>query len=459
LNLILETPRFKGYKYSNKPDLKAHAQVTRQAATEGMVLLKNDQAALPFSGDIKKVAAFGITSYDIITGGTGSGDVNEAYSVSLVEGLQNAGLVVNENLNNLYSSYLKAAKEGKKRSRGFMMGSEPVGEFVINNDIAGSMANISDAALITIGRNSGEGYDRTSAEGDFQLTKTEKDLIKTVTDAFHEKGKKVVVILNIGGVIETASWKDIPDAILLAWQAGQETGNSIADVLVGKVNPSGKLASTFPVNYEDVPSAKNFPGKVIATKGEQNKQPDNAMPSFMNPKPAEVTYEEGIYVGYRYYSTFNIPVSYEFGFGKSYTSFEYSNLKLSSSKFTGKLTASVDIKNSGKADGKEVVELYISAPAKSIDKPAIELKGFAKTRLLKPGEMQTIVFELTRDDLASFIPAISAWKVDAGTYTVKIGASSKDIKLTQSFKVAGDIVVKKESQALLPQVNINEMKP
>lgn len=460
LNLILQSPKFKGYKYSNKPDLKAHTLVARQAASEGMVLLRNVNSALPLPAEAKKVAAFGNSSYDIITGGTGSGDVNEAYSVSLVEGLQNAGFTINENLNALYSAYLKTAKEGKKKSRGFMMGSEPIAEFTINSDIAGSMANISDVALITIGRNSGEGYDRSPGEGDFQLTAVEKETMKVVADAFHAKGKKVVVILNVGGVIETASWKDIPDAILLSWQAGQESGNSIADILTGKVNPSGKLACTFPVRYEDVPSSKDFPGKVLAVTEVKDKKPENGgMPSFMNPKPAEDVYSEGIYEGYRYYSTFNVPVSYEFGFGMSYTSFEYSNLKLSSPKFSGKMTLTADVRNSGKSEGKEVVELYITAPAKSIDKPAIELKGFAKTRLLKPGETQSVVFEVTKDDLASFIPGISAWKADSGSYTVKLGSSSKEIRLTGSFILASDITVKKESQSLLPQVKINELKP
>jgi beta-glucosidase len=459
LNIVIQSPKFKGYKYSNKPDLKAHAQVTRQAAAEGMILLKNDNSVLPLSGDIKKIAAFGNTSYDIITGGTGSGDVNEAYSVALVEGLQNAGLSIDENLKVLYEAYLKTAIAGRQRGRGFMMGSAPISELTINSDIINSLVNTTDAAIITIGRNSGEGSDRKEGEGDFLLSAVEKDLINSVTSTYHSKGKKVVVIMNVGGVMETASWKEIPDAILLAWQAGQETGNSIADILVGKVNPSGKLASTFPVNYKDVPSAANFPGKVIAqTQPQANKEPDMAA-FFMRPQPAEVTYEEGIYTGYRYYTTFKIPVSYEFGFGLSYTTFDYSNLKLNPTKFSNKMTATVEVRNSGKSDGKEVVQLYLTAPGKQLDKPVMELKGFKKTNLLKPGESQVISFDISRKDLASFDPKLSSWVAEKGTYTVKIGASSKEIKQTTTFNLESDIVVKKESSALLPEGRINELKP
>jgi len=459
LNVVLQSPRFKGYRFTNKPDLKAHAEVTRQAASEGMILLKNENAALPLSSDIKKIAAFGNTSYDIITGGTGSGDVNEAYSISLVDGLRNAGIVTEENLKSLYEAYLKTARAGKPRSRGFMMGSVPIAELNINSDIVNSVVNMTDAAIITIGRNSGEGYDRKNEKGDFQLTDTEQDLIKSVSSAYKSKGKKTIVILNIGGVIETASWKELPDAILLAWQAGQETGNSIADILIGKTNPSGRLATTFPVDYKDVPFSSEFPGKALDQTQARPAREEGMMSGFMRPKPSEITYSEGIYTGYRYYSTFNVPVSYEFGYGLSYTTFELSGLKLSSAKFGSRLTATLEVKNTGKTDGKDVVQLYISAPGKNLDKPAFELKGFKKTKLLKPGESQLISFEITRNDLASFNPEISSWIIEKGRYTIKVGSSSKDIKLSSSFDMGNDITLKKESPALSLQVGINELKP
>src|SRR5664280_366844 len=458
LNIMLQSPRFKGYKYSNKPDLKAHAEVTRQAASEGMVLLKNDSSSLPLASEIKNIAAFGNTSYEMITGGTGSGKVNNAYSVSLIEGLQNSGYKLNEDLHSLYAGYLKLTKAGRPQTRGFMamMGSKQVEELNLNQDIINGMANVSDAAIITIGRNSGEGSDRTNVKGDFQLTDTEQLLIKNVSTAFKAKGKKVIVLLNIGGVIETASWRDLPDAILLAWQAGQETGNSVADILNGKVNPSGKIATTFPVSYDDVPSAKTFPGKELTSEKSDDQSP---LSSFRRVKPAVVTYNDGIYVGYRYYETFKVKPAYEFGYGLSYTNFTYSNLKLSSPKFAGTITVTVDVKNSGSAAGKEVAELYLSAPAIKLDKPSLELKGFAKTRLLKPGESQTLTFTIDSRRLSSFDPAISSWIAEAGNYQVSIGASSKDIRQKASFRLAKDLTVKKESVSLLPKEKVNELKP
>ncbi|MBW6502063.1 MAG: glycoside hydrolase family 3 C-terminal domain-containing protein [Bacteroidales bacterium] len=462
LNIILQSPRFKGYKFSNKPDLRTNAEVTRQAASDGMVLLKNEDTALPFGKDIKRIAVFGNTSYDIITGGTGSGDVNEAYSVSLVEGLKNNGFEVNENLQAMYIAYAGAVKEGRPKREGLLAmfaGEDPVPEIPVSRKLAESMAQISDAAIITIGRNAGEGGDRSADEGDFLLTPDEKEMIKNVSVTFRDKGKNSVVILNIGGVIETDSWKAFPDAVLLAWQAGQETGNSIADILSGKVNPSGKLASTFPVRYEDVSSAKNFPGKVIETGDAKKDTRAEGLAAFMTPRSSEVTYEEGIYTGYRYFNTFNVPVSYEFGYGLSYTTFEYSGLKLSSPRFSKSMTVTVNVKNAGNVPGREVIQLYLAAPASKLDKPESELKGFTKTRLLQPGETQSVTIVLDPMSLASFDTPSSSWIADAGTYTVKVGSSSKDIRQSAAFSLARGITVKKESQALVPQININELKP
>jgi beta-glucosidase len=448
LNIILLSPSFRGYKYSDKPDLKSDAQVSRLAATEGMILLKNNNA-LPLTPR-NKIAVFGNTSYDIIAGGTGSGDVNKAYTTSLAQGLQNAGYGLDEALENRYTAYITEAKAKRPKPRNFFDVQKPIEELELSSEIISEKANTDDDAVITIGRNAGEGADR-KLENDYYLSDKEKSLIKNVTDAFHSKGKKVVVILNIGGVIEVSSWRDNVDAILLAWQPGLEAGNAIADIISGKVNPSGKLATTFPIDYKDVPSAKSFPGKEFPELA------DTSNPRFRQ-IPAEVTYEEGIYVGYRYYNTFNVAPAYEFGYGLSYTNFKYSNLKLSSPVFNGKISATITVTNTGPVAGKEVVQLYISAPHKKMDKPAEELKAFAKTGLLKPGQSQTITFNLTATELASFDTPSSSWVAEGGKYTIKIGASSKNIKQTGTFTLGKDIISEKDHNVLAPQVRIDEMK-
>jgi beta-glucosidase len=460
LNILLQSPRFKGYKYSNKPDLKLHAQVVRMAASEGMVLLKNTNEALPITGKNQKIAAFGNAAYEMVIGGTGSGDVNEAYRVSLTEGLKNAGYVTGESLSETYNSYIKKTRAAQPRSKNWIVslmgGMEPVPEMAVNTGLANKCAGEYDIALITIGRNSGEGSDRT-VDGDFNLTAAEKSLVKTVSDAFHAKGKKAVVVLNIAGVIEVASWRDIPDAILLAWQPGQEAGNSIADVLSGKVNPSGKLATTFPLSYKDVPSAKNFPGiELPVSKGEKK---EGTFSDFMAARPAEVVYEEGIYVGYRYYTTFLVPTAYEFGYGLSYTRFVYGNFIISSPSFNDNINVFVDVKNSGSVAGKEVVQVYLGKPSGKLDQPAQVLIGFAKTKMLNPGDSQTLHFTIDKNALSSFDTETSSWIAEAGRYEVKIGASSKDIQGTLSFNLANGLVVKKAHKALAPQREIKKLRP
>lgn len=450
LNIILMSPTFKGYKHSDKPDLKKDAEVSRMAAEEGMVLLKNEGDVLPLKS-ANKVAVFGNTSYDIIAGGTGSGSVNKAYTISLLQGLSNAGYHTDADLEKAYRSYLQS--EGQKHPKKtmiqeFMNPSAPIAEFVADNSLITEKANENDIAIITIGRNAGEGRDR-KVDNDFNLSDTERILIKNVADAFHSKGKKVVVVLNIGGVIEVASWRDQADAILLAWQPGLEAGNAIANILSGKVNPSGKLATTFPVAYNDVPS-KNFPGKEFPAQATGT--------GFFRQMPAEVSYDEGIFVGYRYYNTFNVKPAYEFGYGTSYTNFLYSNLKLRASTFANSITATVIVTNSGKVAGKEVVQLYISAPAGKLDKPAIELKGFAKTNLLQPGASQALSFTINAADLASFNTGSSSWIADAGKYQVEIGASSLNIKQTASFQLSKDLMVEKVNKVLVPQVQLTELK-
>ncbi|WP_291100558.1 MULTISPECIES: glycoside hydrolase family 3 C-terminal domain-containing protein [unclassified Flavobacterium] len=436
LNVVLLSPTFRKYQYSDKPDLVAHAAVSRQAATEGMVLLKNNNQTLPFAKTAHKIAAFGNTSYDLIAGGTGSGDVNKAYIISMAQGLKKADYTLDKNLENLYLNYLVDYKAKQPKPKNAGAGRPQIPELELSKEQIIEQANNADIAIITIGKNAGEGSDR-NLENNYNLMPAEKELIKQVSAAFKSLGKKTVVVLNLGGVIDMAGWKDDVDAILLAWQPGQEGGYVIADLLSGKVNPSGKLAITFPETYTDVPSSKSFP-KSWAD------QPDS------------LVYHEGIYVGYRYYDTYKIKPAYEFGYGLSYTQFIFDNLKLSSTKFNKQITAIITVKNSGSVAGKEVVQLYISAPAKSIDKPTKELKAFAKTNLLQPGESQTLKFSINAEDLASYIPSKAAWIAEAGEYSVQVGVSSRNIIQRKNFSLAKSIITEKVTNQVQPLYEIKD---
>ncbi|MFI4946139.1 MAG: beta-glucosidase family protein, partial [Burkholderiales bacterium] len=441
LELVKRSPSFLGALHSDAPDLKAHAQVAREAAAEGMVLLKN-AGVLPLASPAK-LALFGNSSYNMITGGTGSGDVNEAYTISLVEGLKAAGHTADATLADAYTRYIEEVLK-KQPAPTFFAPRAPIPELAVAKEEIERLARDADLAVVTLGRNSGEGRDR-KREDDFELSATEKTLLQDVAGAFHAQKKKLLVVLNIGGVIETTSWRDVPDAILLAWQPGQEAGHAIADVLTGRVAVSGKLATSFPVKWEDVPSSANFPGVVL-------EGPDPNATGFRagQARAAEIKYEDDIWVGYRHYATKGVKTAYPFGYGLSYTSFQYAELKLGAKEFQKQLTATVKVTNAGKSAGREVVQLYLSAPGKAMPKPALELRAFAKTKLLKPGESQTLSFTLSPRDLASFDGASSSWVAEAGTYTVKVGASSEDIRQTASFTKAQEEKVATVSTSVGP---------
>ena len=428
LNYIVRTPRFKGYKFSNKPDLKAHAAVARKAAGESIVLLRNE-GALPLAGT-EKVALYGVSSIDFVAGGTGSGNVNKAYVVNMVEGLQNAGFTLDKSLVDYYTAFqaYDKAQRGLSSSNNFwaMFGGVKLAEVAIPADAINAEAKANDVAVVVLGRNAGEGADRKMMD-DFELTSIERELLQNVSASFHAAGKKVIVVLNVGGVIETNSWKNLVDAIMLPWSPGQEGANAVADVLTGKVNPSGKLPMTFPVNFMDHPSSANFP---------YNYNANASRGFFWGPRQPQkdvdyTKYEEGIWVGYRHFVTRDVAVSYPFGYGLSYTTFAYSKpvVKADEDGFT----ASVTVTNTGSVAGKEVVELYVSAPAGGLEKPARELKAFGKTQELQPGESQTLTLKVSAYELASFNEAASAWEAAAGSYKVQFGASVDDIRATAPF--------------------------
>ena len=420
LQLILKCPAFKHYQYSNHTNLKAHAAMARQVAEEGIVLLKNDAQTLPLPKG--RLTLLGNSAFDTYIGGTGSGEVAKAYAISVAQGLEIAGYKIEKTLFNTYVRHIADEKAKRPKRTNILQKIDNLPEKTWTEDELKQMASSSEAALITIGRNAGEGADR-KVETDYLLSDAEQSLISNTAKAFHAQGKKVIVVLNIDGVVDVTSWRDQADAILVAWLPGQEGGRALASVVTGEKTPSGKLAQTFPVRYSDVPSATAFPGVPIS-------HPDSTI------------YNEGIYVGYRYYTSKGVPTAYPFGYGLSYTTFAVKQLKLNSNVFKDKLTATVTVTNTGKRPGKEVVQLYLSAPAARIDKPRMELKGFIKTRLLRPGEAQTLSFTLFPEDLASFSEQNQAWVADKGSYTVNIGNSSEHIMQRASFALNRQINIK-----------------
>ncbi|MBV7529096.1 glycoside hydrolase family 3 protein [Chitinophaga sp. sic0106] len=437
LQLVVQSPVFKKYKYSDKPDLSASAAIVRRAAAESMVLLKND-SALPITAP-GKIALFGVTSYKLIAGGTGSGDVNKAYVTDLDKAMLQGGYVLDAGLQTEYGRYITEKTAQLPKSPSLFSTPPPIPEQQPDSEAISRLAKYMDVAIITIGRNAGEGSDR-NIENDFLLREDERTMLKVISEAFHANNKKVVVVLNIGGVIETASWRQYADAILLAWQPGQEGGSSIADVISGNINPSGRLAASFPMQYTDVPSSAGFPGKELPG-GSNNGNP-------MMGKPSEVQYTEDIYVGYRGYTTNNIATAFPFGYGLSYTNFTYSRPRVTSAPGVAPIRVAVTVTNSGNRPGREVVQLYVSAPAIKQGRPVRELKAFAKTGILPPGGKETVQLTLGMSDLAWFDEARMAWVVTPGTYKLEIGANAEMVITSTEYKIGKEMMLEKNLAAL-----------
>ncbi|MBR2986385.1 MAG: glycoside hydrolase family 3 C-terminal domain-containing protein [Clostridia bacterium] len=367
------------------------AEISHAVAVEGMVLLKNEDNVLPFTSD-NTLAIFGQGQIDLVKGGGGSGDVVAEHVVGVLEGIEakakDGKVRIYEKLANNYkrnSSYLPTPSVMKT-----------------------AKAN-ADTAVMVISRRSGEGSDRSASKGDYYLSDSESNQLKNLVAAGFQD---IVVILNVGGVIDTTELLSYPEvkAILVAWQPGQEGGHAIADLLVGDATPSGKLPDTFAKSYNDYPTAKNFHESVDY-----------------------VEYTEDIFVGYRYFETFDpnyTKVNFPFGFGLSYTSFDYSKTKISITD--GVFTAEVTVKNTGNYSGKEVIQVYFSAPQGKLGKAAMELCAFGKTSLLAPGEEETLRLTFALNDMAAYDDTgkvqKSAYILEKGDYKIFIGNSVRDAR-------------------------------
>ena len=418
LTVVAESPTFKSLMVNTRVDTKNHNALAADAAADTVILLQNN-AALPLAKDTS-VAVFGNGAYKTVFGGAGSGSVNPNTSVNIMDGLRRAdGVTVYNTQNNPFNScdYHDAM--------------DPSKDIPVTQTYASEMAAGADAAVIVISRGSTEGQDRSVLKGDFLLNDTEADMIDRVSEAFHAKGKKVIVVLNMGSPMEVVSWRDKVDAILYLGYAGQGSGTALASVLTGEVNPSAKTAMTWPMDYDSTPAAEYFPGSA-----------------------SDVTYYEDIYVGYRYYETFGVDVAYPFGYGLSYTSFAYSDFTVKK-KSNGTLTATVTVTNTGSVAGREVVQLYVTKPETLQEQAKMELAAFGKTGLLAPGASETLTMTVRVEALMTYDTAESRWVTDKGDFVFSLGASVADIKDTVTLSFDALTVVQDVENRCVPDTEFN----
>lgn len=428
-------------------------RMARRAASEGFVLLKNQNHFLPLEKGIK-LGLYGAGAIRTVKGGTGSGDVNERDCVSIYQGLSNAGYEITskewiESYDRLFVQARILWKEEIYRimpefdnnffraysATQFRM---PCGDPV---DVEKAKADGADTAIFVLSRIAGENADRHEAEGDYYITAEEKDLLKQVAESY----ENVVLVINTGGLVDLAFTEEFSNicSIIQFMQAGQEGGNAFADVLCGAVTPSGKMTDTWALTYGDYPNADFFSHK----SGDVYKE----------------EYKEGIYVGYRYFDTFDVPVRYCFGYGLSYTEFE---MKAGEIALKGRetenpmVTVTVDVKNTGDTySGKEVAQIYVSCPQGNLPKEFRRLAAFGKTNLLKPGETENMELSFPLYQLASYSEKLAAWVLEKGTYGIWIGNSLASAKLIGSLKLDEDAVMvqcghicekKQELEEILP---------
>lgn len=421
LRLVARSLTAQGWSPAD-PELESHAVLSREIADESMVLLKNTGETLPLKSP-QRIALFGATAYKSIAGGTGSSNVNKAYVRDICDGLRAAGFTLDERLESLYKKYVAFQNEALDRypdcpawqKISYHRTVLPEMDFSRNPELIDQEVAACDVALVVLGRGSGETSDRV-VEGDFNLTDAERLLLERVAAACRREGRRMVVVMNVCGAMETASWRELPDAILMAWFPGQECGDAVADLLTGKVSPSGRLPMTLPLRYEDIPSSKNYP-YVGQTEGRNFDY---------------TLYEEDIWVGYRYFTTARREVAYPFGYGLSYTTFAYADPEIRRRGAGWEL--SVTVRNTGSRAGREVVQLYIEAPQVDYPKPEVELRAFAKTRTLQPGEEERVTLRFSDYDLASFDEARSQWRTDRGAYVARLGRSAAETILTVPFR-------------------------
>lgn len=420
-----------GEKGTRATGSEKFSKLSRDIAAEGIVLLKND-GILPLNKN-NTVAIFGVHQIEYVKGGTGSGNVITAHVVNIFEGLKEKESEGKIRLYKVPSEYyIKIIPECLKNvsTKGLLLADPFIDEPELPQNIIEIAAKEADVAICVIGRNSGEERDRKNEKGDFYLSDEEEKMIAGIEKCFD----KIVVVVNSGGIIDFARFEKDKriSAVVMGWQGGQEGGGATADVLCGDACPSGKLTDTVAEKLEDYPCFDTF-----------------------NESDDYVKYYEDIYVGYRYFETFaKEKVVYPFGFGLSYTSFEIGDLSALDDGKTIKVN--VTVKNTGKIAGKEVVQIYYSAPQGKLGKPRYELAAFSKTKLLLPGEAQNLVIEFPIDYMASYDDLgkceNSAYVLEKGVYSIYVGTSIRDIKKVDYSHTVNDEykVIQKHSPKCMP---------
>ncbi len=411
-----------------------HRKLARRAAAEGFVLLKNKDGLLPIERG-SRLALYGAGAGRTVKGGTGSGDVNERDSISIYQGLRQAGYEITSE--DWILAYDRLYEEERLRWRDDILcrmdrpGAKFFDEYSTTPfqvpcgpgiDTEAAKQDGADIAVFVLSRVAGENADRRDTPGDYKLTSEERALLNQISESY----RSIVLAVNIGGLVDLGFTEELPnvDAILQFVQAGQEGGSAFADVLSGDVTPSGKLADTWAASYEDYPNAQTFSHKNGNTETEK--------------------YEEGIFVGYRYFDTFDVPALYGFGYGLSYTSFETqvrAVRKVRTDADKPGIEVDVSVKNTGdRYAGKEVVQVYVSCPQKKLVKEFRRLSAFAKTGLLAPGESQELSLSFAMDQLAFYHEEGAGWMLEEGTYGIWAGNSLGSAVLAGAIHLDGDAV-------------------
>ena len=411
------------------------AQMARQVAGEGMVLLKND-GTLPFKG--KKLALFGVGAMDTIVCGTGSGYAFSPYKVTVMQGLQDAGIEITSTawLEKYKKDQKLAQKNGQKLSILDKRWSGRTPDAVETPIMAEDLKSASDAdtAIYVIRRNTGENFDRKAEKGDYYLSDIEEQNLRIVAGHFDH----TIVVLNTC-VIDAVEINKISgvSAVILMGQAGLESGHALADILTGKVNPSGKLTDTWAKRYEDYPASKTFSTNDGITEYEE--------------------YREDIFVGYRWFDSFNLDVEYPFGYGLSYTDFEIEPVLVAAD--WNQVCVTAKVRNVGMVSGREVVQVYVSAPAGSLPKPYQELKGYIKTGMIAPNDAAEVSINFATETLSSYDEEKAAWVMESGDYLIRVGNHSRSTKVAAVISLDSDAVTRQVSNQLVPNVTLEKVVP